>query len=345
MPPEPIPLAHLPTPIEPLERLSAHLAKGAGGPRIFVKRDDCTGLAFGGNKTRKLGYLMADALARGADHVITAGGVQSNHVRQTAAAAARLGLACTLALSRSVPARDPDYEASGNLQLDRLLGAALRFCPTSADRERVMAAVAQEVSAAGGHPYLIPVGGSNPLGALGYVACLREIAEQEQAFGLRFDRLVLASSSAGTQAGLVAGAWLTGHRAQVTGIDVDADPDGLEAKVRDLAAGTLALAGAPREAARLQVQVVGGYAGEAYGVPSPEGLEAIRLLACLEGLLLDPVYTGKAMAGLLDLAARGTIGAGERVLFLHSGGAPALFAYRSWLETAPSPAASGGCAR
>jgi L-cysteate sulfo-lyase len=339
--PDPIRFAHLPTPIEPLERLSAHLAGTAGrGPRIFVKRDDCTGLAFGGNKTRKLEYLLADALARGADHVITAGGVQSNHVRQTAAAAARLGLACTLVLSRSVPVADPDYEATGNIQLDRLLGATLRFCATSDERAPVMEQVAAEVTAEGGRPYVIPVGGSNPLGALGYVACLRELAEQERVLGLSFDRLVLASSSAGTQAGLIAGCRSLGRGLRVTGIDVDADPEGLEATVRDLAGETLALLESHAGGSALPVEIVGGHAGSAYGVPSPEGLEAIRLLARLEGLLLDPVYSGKAMAGLLSLAAKGELRAGETVLFLHSGGAPALFAYRSWFEAEPGAVAS-----
>ena len=329
---DPIRLAHLPTPIEALPRLSAHL----GGPEIFVKRDDCTGLAFGGNKTRKLEYLMAEATALGADTMITTGGVQSNHVRQTAAAAAKLGFAVELVLGRTVPIAEDDYDRTGNVQLDRLLGATLHFCDGEADRTAGMEQVAEAVRGRGGKPYVIPSGGSNPTGALGYVECLREIARQETELGHRFDTLVHATGSAGTQAGLVAGVADTGHPMQVIGIDIDAEAEVVEAKVRALTAATLERLGSTAEPADAvaAVRVEAGYAGAAYGVPSDEGLAAIRLLARLEGLLLDPVYTGKAMAGLIDLVERGRFRAGDKILFLHSGGAPALFAYRSWFEKA-----------
>ncbi len=326
-------LAHLPTPLEPLERLSAHLgARPGGGPRLFIKRDDCTGLAFGGNKTRKLEFLLAEALDRGADTVITAGGVQSNHVRQTAAAAAKLGLKAELVLVRNVPWPADDYARTGNIQLDRLLGARVHLFPPETDREAALTELAAELTAAGARPYVVPVGGSNEIGALGYAACARELAAQAEAMLGGFDYLVFASSSGGTQGGLTAGLALLGHRARAIGIDVDADPPMVEAVSRTLAAATAERLGARGPEAADRVEVVAGYAGERYGLPTEGMKRAVELIARLEGILLDPVYSGKAMAGLIGLIEAGRFRPRDRVVFLHSGGTPALFAYRSVFE-------------
>ena len=290
-------LAHLPTPLEPLERLSAHLGKRfGGGPRLFIKRDDCTGLAFGGNKTRKLEFLLAEALEARADTVITAGGIQSNHVRQTAAAAAKLGLKAELVLARNVPWGGDDFERTGNIQIDRLLGARIHLLSTETDRAAAMETLAAELRETGARPYIVPVGGSNPTGALGYANCARELAAQAEDTIEGFDYLVFASGSGGTQGGLVAGLTALGSEA--------AD----------------------------RVEVVAGYAGEGYGLPTDGMRRAVELVARLEGILLDPVYSGKAMAGLIGLIAEGRFKPSDRVVFLHSGGTPALFAYRSVFE-------------
>ncbi len=321
-------LAHLPTPLEPMERLSAHL----GGPRLFVKRDDCTGLALGGNKTRKLEFLTAEALAAGADTVITAGGLQSNHVRQTAAAAAKLGLAAHLVLSRKVPREQDDYERTGNIQLDRLLGAELHILPADGDRAAAMDALADRLRAAGARPYVIPIGGSNATGALGYVNCARELAEQAEALCGGFDAVVLACSSGGSQAGLIAGLEALGHRARVLGVEVDGDSDGVAAAVHEVAAEVAGRLGLDTSAVAARVEVISGYGGPGYGLPTPEMRRAVEMVARKEGLLLDPVYSGKAMAALMGQIAESRFGARERVVFLHSGGTPALFAYRSVFE-------------
>ncbi len=321
-------LAHLPTPFEALDRLSDHL----GGPRIYVKRDDCTGLATGGNKTRKLEFLLADAIAEGCDTIITEGGRQSNHVRQTAAAAARLGLACELVQQTAHFWDDPDYDVTGNLFLDRLLGARLHTVPGEADRKPGMARVAEAVAARGGKPYVIPAGGSTPLGGLGYAGCAFEIAAQAAALDIAVDHIVLASGSGGTQGGLVAGLLALGGGCgggiPALGIDIDADPDGVRARVRAVAEGTAELLGVTGGVPEDAVAVNSDYAGEAYGAPTQAMVEAVTLLARLEGLLLDPVYSGKAMAGLIGLARQGFFEAGDTVVFIHTGGMPALFAYR-----------------
>ncbi|MEE8188957.1 MAG: D-cysteine desulfhydrase, partial [Kiloniellales bacterium] len=309
-------LAHLPTPLEPLERLSGHL----GGPRILIKRDDCTGLALGGNKTRKLEFLMAAALDKGADTVITSGGLQSNHVRQTAAAAAKLGLEAELVLIRNVPWEGADYAEGGNVLLDRLLGARLHILPGETDRTKAMEELAGRLKAGGRRPYVIPVGGSNEVGALGYVACARELAAQAEALCGGFDALVLASSSGGTQAGLVAGLAALGHPARVIGIDVDADPGGIRETVAEIAGATLARLEPRTGLPEAAVIVEGGYSGAAYGLPTEAMTEAVALLGRLEGIFLDPVYSGKAMAGLIGLIGAGRFRPGERVVFLHSGG-------------------------
>ena len=312
-------LAHLPTPLEPLDRLSAAL----GGPHLWIKRDDQTGLAGGGNKTRKLELLIADALARRADLVLTVGAIQSNHCRQTAAAAARAGLDCLLVLRGAAPPRE---QWTGNLLLDELLGAHLVWAGDR-DRETVMEEAAQEERAAGRRPYLIPLGGSNVVGATAYALAFDELWGQMQERGIAFDRIVFASSSGGTQAGLVAGAAACGYQGQLLAISIDQTSADLKALVSPLAAEVcrhLEIASPPPS--RL-VAVDDGYLGGGYAVMGDPEREAIRLLARTEGILLDPVYTGRAMAGLLDQIRQGVIGPGETVLFWHTGGTPALFAY------------------
>ncbi len=316
-----------PTPLEPLR----HLTRELGGAQIWIKRDDLTGLTGGGNKTRKLEFLVADALAQGADTLITQGAVQSNHCRLTLAAAVKEGMRCRLVLEQRV-AGSYRPEASGNNLLFDLLGVeAITVVDGGTDMAAAMAQVADDVRAAGGRPYLIPGGGSNALGALGYVACAEELLQQSFEQGVSFDRVVVASGSAGTQAGLLVG--LTGCNAglPLIGINVRRPRAEQEGNVHALAHSTAELAGAPappREAVACRDEWV----GPGYSLPSPEMVEAVRMLARLEGVLLDPVYTGKAMAGLIGLVQRGEIAAGERVVFVHTGGAPALYAYQNVLQ-------------
>lgn len=316
-----LPLAHTPTPLEPLPRLSAAL----GGPRLYVKRDDQTGLAGGGNKTRKLEFLVADALQREADSLITIGSAQSNHCRQTAAAAAKHGLRCVLVLRGHPPAH-----ITGNLLLDHLLGAEVVWSGNR-DREAVMAEVAAREQAAGRGPYPVPLGGSNALGAAGYALAMLELKDQQAAAGLRFDRIVFASSSGGTHAGLVAGARLAGFDGEVLGISIDEDRETLRARVAAVATETAQLAGRPHAYSAGDIAVNADYLGQGYGILGAPERDAIRRFAQTEGLLLDPVYTGRAAAGLLDLIRRGVIGRAETVLFWHTGGTPALFAYAEQL--------------
>ena len=311
-------LAHLPTPLEPLDRLSALL----GGPSLWIKRDDQTGLAGGGNKTRKLELLIADALAQRADLVLTVGAIQSNHCRQTAAAAARAGLDCVLVL-RGV-ARPPAVDRQP--ALNDLLGARIVWTGDR-DRDVVMEEVAQQERAAGRRPYLRPLGGSNVVRAAAYALAFAELWEQMHERGVAFDRIVFASSSGGTQAGLAAGAAACGYQGRLVGITNDQTAVELSALVSPLAAEvcrSLEIAAPPP--ARL-IAVDDSYLGGGYAVMGDPDREAIRLLAQTEGILLDPVYTGRAMSGRLDQIRRGLIGSGETVLFWHTGGAPALFAY------------------
>lgn len=310
-------LAVLPTPLQPLPRL----AEALGGPRLLVKRDDLTGLGLGGNKVRKLEYLVADALAQGATTLITAGAPQSNHARQTAAAAARCGLECVLVLGPIAPP-----EMTGNLLLDRLFGARIRWAGTR-DRFAVMDEVAAEERAVGRTPYIIPYGGSNAIGAAGYLQAMGELARQAEEQGVTIDHIVFASSSGGTQAGMVVGARAHGVSARILGISVDKDAPTLRRTVYDLALLTAAHHGVPLDLAPEDVHVNADYIGGGYAVMGAVEREAIRLVARSEGLVLDPVYTGRAMAGLIDLIRRGTFTPEETVLFWHTGGAPALFAY------------------
>jgi D-cysteine desulfhydrase family pyridoxal phosphate-dependent enzyme len=312
--------AHLPTPVEPLPNLSAQL----GGPRLFVKRDDQTGLAFGGNKTRKLEFLVAEARANGARTLITAGAGQSNHCRQTAAAAARYGFACILVLAGEEPS-----QASGNLLLDRLLGAEVVWAAPE-QRDAVLEKTFQSAWEDGRRPYLIPYGGSNPTGAAAYAFALKELLDQ----GHQPDWIVFASSSGGTQSGLVAGARLFGYQGKVLGISVDETKQVLQERVAVLATATADLLGEVENFDPQDVWVNDDYLGGGYGIMGAPEREAITLFARSEGLLLDPVYTGRAAAGLIDMIRGGFFEAGQEVLFWHTGGSPALFAgkYASLLQ-------------
>lgn len=317
--------AHLPTPIECLERLSSEL----GGPTIYVKRDDATGLAMGGNKTRKLEFLLAEAKDQQADTLITCGGIQSNHVRQTAAAAARLGFACEVVLYRAVPRQADDYEATGNVLLDHLFGARVHMHDGGVDRNAAMAAVADRVRSAGGTPYVVPYGGSNGTGALGYVQCALEIERQANERNVSVDAVITAASSGGTQAGLIAGFKAINSRTAVIGIDVNGAADATAETVRSVLAETHRRLDLPGGTPADAVVVEPGYAGPGYGVPTRDMVAAVTLTAAAEGLVLDPVYTGKAMAGLMGLIRTGRLSPEDTVVFLHTGGSPALFAYRS----------------
>ena len=310
-------IGHLPTPLERLTRLTADL----GGPELWIKRDDQTGLATGGNKTRKLEFLVADALSRGADTLITAGAAQSNHARQTAAAAARFGLSCTLVLRGTAPDR-----TQGNLLLDRLLGADVVW---SGDQPvpDCMAQAADDVQLAGGSPYVIPYGGSNPVGASGYVAAMSELLGQCTDQDLAFDCMIVASSSGGTQAGLVVGGRALGYEGCILGISVDPSAETLQQTVASLASSTAEHLGLALNIAPQEVAVNDGYRGGGYGKVGDLERSAIRTLASTEGLLLDPVYTGRAFGGMLDLIQRGVFRHDDRILFWHTGGTPALFAY------------------
>lgn len=322
-------LTQAPTPLEPMQNLSRLL----GGPNLWIKRDDSTGLATGGNKTRKLEYLMGEALAKKADIVITQGATQSNHARQTAAAAARCSVACEILLEDRTGYTHEDYRKSGNVILDRLFGASIRHVPAGTDMDAAMAKLADELQARGRAPYVIPGGGSNPVGALGYVTCALELAEQANVIGLDIDLLVHATGSTGTQAGLLAG--LEGSRAgiPVLGIGVRAPKAVQEEKVYSLAARTAEMLGIPGAVARERVVANCDYVGEGYGLPTPGMMEALELVARTEGILLDPVYSGKAMAGLIDLIRKGQFTKGQNIVFLHTGGAVGLFGYvHGWAE-------------
>ncbi len=318
------------TPLEPLPRFSALLARGCPGgrgPEVWAKRDDMLGLFPGGNKTRKLEFLVADALARGADTLVTCGAPQSNHCRITLAAAAREGLNCRFVIEERVPG-SYDAQGSGNHFMFRLMGVeAITVVPAGTAMAAAMQAVADEVAALGRKAYVIPGGGSNALGGLGYVACAQELQQQCFERGLRFDRVVVGSGSSGTHGGLLAG--FLGNRIDIpiTGIGVSRDPADQEPLVWKEAQAVCDLLGLDLKVPREAVVSVGGYWQPKYSVPNQRMVEAVQMLARSEGLLLDPVYTGKIMAGLIGMAREGAIGAGERVLFLHTGGLPSLHAF------------------
>ncbi|MEZ4592770.1 MAG: D-cysteine desulfhydrase family protein [Chloroflexota bacterium] len=299
------PLAYLPTPLEKLERLSKHL----GGPDIYIKRDDQTGLATGGNKTRKLEFLVADAIAQGCDHLITTGAPQSNHCRQTAAAAAHFGLGCSLVLRGQ-----PQAHLQGNLLLDKLLGAHL-YWTGGRNRQEVMAEVANEHRVMGHKPYIIPLGGSNVMGATSYVLAMQELMEQLTAASINIDFIVFASSSGGTHAGIVLGAEAYGFRGQILGISVDHPAEDLQMQVSALATATATHLGISNVSIANRVEVNDDYLGDGYAMVGETEREAIQMVAQLEGILLDPVYTGRAMGGLIDLIRWGAFTRGQSVLF------------------------------
>ncbi|MGO4410336.1 MULTISPECIES: D-cysteine desulfhydrase [unclassified Brevundimonas] len=319
-------LAHLPTPLEPAPRLSEAL-----GVDLWIKRDDCTGLAGGGNKTRKLEFLLGDALEVGADTLVTQGAVQSNHVRQTAAAAAAHGLKCEIILEERTGSTATDYVENGNVLLDRLYGAVIRRVPGGADMAAELEKTAEAVRARGGKPYVIPGGGSNAVGALGYVDCAREIVVQADELDLAVSRIVTATGSAGTHAGLVAGLAVMGADIPVLGIGVRAPKDKQEANVLKLARETASLLGHPDRVKDEMVVADCDYVGAGYGLIDQAVIEALKLAARTDGLLLDPVYTGKAMKGLIALAKARRF-KDETVVFLHTGGAQGLFGYQGELE-------------
>lgn len=316
-------LCHRPTPLEPMLRLTEHL----GGPTLWIKRDDCTGLATGGNKTRKLEFLIGAALSEGADTVITQGAVQSNHVRQTAAAACRHGLACHILLERRVPHTAPAYEETGNVLLDRIFGASIEFRPPGCDMNAEAERAANELRMRGHRPYVIPGGGSNEIGALGYVDCASELLDQAAEQGIDIGWIVLATGSTGTQAGMVAGLHALSANVPVMGISVRQPKEQQIKAVHTLVQKTAANLGKGNVPVS-KVMVDDGYVGEGYGVPAASTLEAIMTAARLEGLLLDPVYSGKGFAGLINLVKSGLFGANDNVVFLHTGGGAAVFAYQ-----------------
>ena len=311
----------------PLEHLP-HLTRHMDGPHIFVKRDDLLGLSAGGNKTRKLEFLVADALRQGADTLITVGAVQSNHCRLTLGAAVKEGMKCRLVLEQRVPdSYDPD--ASGNNFLFRLLGVEkVTVVDLGTDLGAAMEAEARELEAEGRKGYIIPGGGSNPIGALGYVSCAQEIMMQAFQKGLQFDHIVCASGSGGTHSGLLVGLRAMGSRVPVTGISVRRPVPEQEGLIGGLARETREFLGLPSEPVEGELKIFDDYVGPGYSIPTEEMADAVRTFARTEGILLDPVYTGKAAAGLLDLIQKGHFKKGERVLFLHTGGAPGLYAYQ-----------------
>jgi L-cysteate sulfo-lyase len=317
--------AHLPTPLEPLTRLSREL----GGPNIWIKRDDCTGLAGGGNKTRKLEFLMADARAKGADTIITQGATQSNHARQTVAIAVKMELDCHILLEDRTGSKDDDYNLNGNVLLDQLFGAQISKYPGGTDMNAAMEAVADQLRSDGKKPYIIPGGGSNPIGALGYVHCAQELLYQADSRGLAIDLVVHGTGSAGTQAGLVAGFAGSRSGVPVLGIGVRAPKEKQEENVFNLATQTAEYLGIPGAIARDSVMANCDYVGEGYGIPTAGTLEAIEMFARSESILLDPVYSGKGAAGLIDMIRRGDFKQGQNIVFIHTGGSQALFAYRN----------------
>ena len=319
-------LASLPTPLEPMKRLTAHL----GGPRLWVKREDATGLGFGGNKLRKLDYVLHAAVSGGADTIVSGGVVQSNSQRQVAAAAAKLGLACHLAVYHGrLEPPTPEYKTSGNAFLNRLFGAQLHDVPWTGDRNTAIRTLVGNLEANGRKPYFVPYGVSNALGAVAYASTISEIEAQAAQSGFVPDAIVHCTGSAGTQAGLVAGAAVAMPGTRIVGIDIDAEPERVRADVVTFAREASDLLDVGFDEAA--VEVVAGHAGPGYGIPHEATIEAIRLAGQLEALPLDPVYSGKGLAGLIALIRQGRWRESENVIFVHTGGSPALFAYQGVL--------------
>lgn len=309
--------------ITPIQHLR-NFTKELGGPNVYVKRDDQLGLTAGGNKTRKLEYLMADAIENGADTIITCGATQSNHCRLTLAAAVKEGLKCLLVLEEVIP-DSYHREANGNILLYHLMGAEMIVVPKGTDMQLEMEKASETVRERGDRPYLIPVGGSNVIGALGYADCAREIIEQTRQLEIELDAIVVATGSAGTHAGLIAGLLQEDSQVPVLGISVSRTRNEAEKLVYDLAAATLNHLESPIELSAEVIHCHDEYVGTGYAQPTDAAMNCIRLLARTEGLLLDPVYTGKVMSGLVDLSKKGRFGKGENILFLHTGGLPSVF--------------------
>jgi L-cysteate sulfo-lyase len=316
--------AHLPTPLEPMPRISEHL----GGPNLWIKRDDCTGLSSGGNKTRKLEFLMADAVERGADCIVTQGATQSNHARQSCAAAAKLGMESHILLEDRTGFHDDAYALNGNVLLDQLHGATISLRAAGSDMNAEMELLAQQLRDDGKKPYVIPGGGSNEIGALGYVNAAFELTYQANERSLRIDHFVHATGSAGTQAGLVVGMQAMNSGIPVYGVSVRAPKVKQEENVFGLCQRTLDFMGLSQSLVPRDTVVANSdYVGDGYGLPTDSMVEAVKMLANYEGILLDPVYSGKGFAGLIDLIRKGHFKKGENVVFLHTGGSVSLFAY------------------
>ena len=317
---ERISLGHFPTPIEPLENLSKHL----NGPKIYIKRDDCTGLATGGNKTRKLEFLMPDALKNHADLVVTVGAVQSNHTRQTAAACAKLGLKCLIVLEQRVENAPESYMKSGNVFLDKIFGAEVIICPKGKDVREHAEGIMLERKNNGEKPYYIPVGGSNRIGQLGYIECMREIIEYDK--DNAFTHIVLASGSGGTHSGIISGKTFYKSAINIIGISVKDNRHDQEEKIFKMAQEGCKYIQCD-EPKREDILVYDDYVGKGYGVPTEGMTNAVNLMATKEAILLDPVYSGKGFAGLIDLIQKNHFKDSDKVLFIHTGGAAALHGY------------------
>jgi L-cysteate sulfo-lyase len=314
------------TPLEPMKRLTAHL----GGPRLWVKREDMTGLGFGGNKLRKLDYVLHEAIEAGADTLVSGGVVQSNSQRQVAAVAAKLGLDCHLAVYHGrLASPTPEYETSGNALLNRLYGAQLHDVPWDGDRNGAIAALCAELREKGRNPYMVPYGVSNALGAVGYASAIVEISRQSRARDMVPAAIVHCSGSAATQAGLIVGAAVEMPATKIVGIDIDAEPERVRGDVIAYGRAAADLLGTGFDGA--SVEVVAGHAGPAYGVPHKATVDAIRLAGSLEAIALDPVYSGKGLAGLISLVRCGRWAKDSDIVFVHTGGAPSIFAYASSL--------------
>ncbi|MBT3307170.1 MAG: D-cysteine desulfhydrase family protein [Alphaproteobacteria bacterium] len=329
-------LCNLPTPLYALDGLTKELSGSQGGPRIFIKRDDLSGLAMGGNKARQLEFYLGEAIDQGADTVITTGAIQSNHACMTAAAAAKLGLACHIQLETRVPGKGPDYGRTGNPLLDRLFGATIHIFPEGEDEQAAddaIDAIADDVREQGGRPYTIHLGGdTKPLGALGYVDAAGELLHQAAEMGINIDAIVLPSGSGSTHCGLLAGLRAHGSPARVLGICIRRDAESQKARIIRRLEAVCTLIGQPGIATQDDVWLFDDYFGPGYGQSTPEMLEATALMARVEGILVDPVYTGKSLSGLIGLVRNGGIGADENVLFLHTGGLAAMFAYADMLS-------------
>jgi 1-aminocyclopropane-1-carboxylate deaminase len=321
------PLLFGPSPVHPLERLTAHL----GGPQIWTKREDCnSGLAYGGNKMRKLEYIVPDVLASGADTLVSIGGYQSNHTRQVAAVAARLGLKARLVQERWVDWPDAVNDKVGNILLSRIMGADVQLDPSGFGIEIKSSwqAALDEVEAGGGRPYPIPAGASeHPLGGLGFANWAREVEQQESELGVFFDTVVVCAVTGSTQAGMIAGFAGQARPRRVIGIDASARLKETRDQVERIARHTAEQIGLGRELRNDEITILEGWAGDYYGIPVASTIEAILLCGRLEGMIIDPVYEGKSMAGLLDLVAQGEIAKDSTVLYAHLGGQPALNAY------------------